>query len=409
MFRFVHAADIHLDSPLRGLSQREGAPEAEIRGASRRAFVNLVGLCLEEAVDFLLIAGDVYDGDWPDFSTGLFFNGQMRRLREAGIPVYLVSGNHDAASKITKSLSLPENVHAFPVKKPKSIMHPTLPVVVHGQGFATASVSENMSLHYPEVIEGCFNIGLLHCSIGDTPHAAYAPCTVADLQTKHYDYWALGHIHRRAVLHESPHIVYSGNLQGRHVGETGERGCYLVTVNDDLRLESLKFQALDVVRWEQCKVDLSGVEEMGDALQKIRSALAIASASASPRLLCVRLTLCGQSPLHSEFHAGKEAWQAEVVNAALEVSEAIWIERIRLETRTPVDLEQLAGQSDLTGQVIAALHALDVTEQPSSVTDLLGKLPVAAQGELKPADQDLKEHVKALVINALTGSTSHEI
>lgn len=409
MFRFIHAADLHLDSPLRGLSQREGAPEEEIRGASRRALENLVSLCLEEGVDFLLIAGDLYDGDWPDFNTGLFFNRQMLRLRDVGIPVYLISGNHDAESKITKSLSLPENVQAFPVKKPKSIKHPTLPVTFHGQGFATASVTENLSLNYPDASEGRFNIGLLHCSIGDSPHAAYAPCTVANLLTKHYGYWALGHIHLHAVLHEAPHIVYSGNIQGRHARETGERGCYVVTVSDDLAVERLDFKALDVVRWGQCEVDLSGVEDTSVALQKIRTVLVEAAASASPRLLCVRLTLSGQTPLHSEFHAGKEAWRAEVVNAAQEVSDEIWIERIRLKTQSPVDMEQLAGQSDLTAQVIEELQAMEVSEHPSSVTDLLGKLPPVAQGEMAQSDQELKENVTALVIDALTSSAKHEI
>ena len=409
MFRFIHAADLHLDSPLRGLSQREGAPEEEIRGASRRALENLVSLCLEEGVDFLLIAGDVYDGDWPDFNTGLFFNRQMLRLRDVGIPVYLISGNHDAESKITKSLSLPENVQAFPVKKPKSIKHPTLPVTFHGQGFATASVTENLSLNYPDASEGRFNIGLLHCSIGDSPHAAYAPCTVANLLTKHYGYWALGHIHLHAVLHEAPHIVYSGNIQGRHARETGERGCYVVTVSDDLAVERLDFKALDVVRWGQCEVDLSGVEDTSVALQKIRTVLVEAAASASPRLLCVRLTLSGQTPLHSEFHAGKEAWRAEVVNAAQEVSDEIWIERIRLKTQSPMDMEQLAGQSDLTAQVIEELQAMEVSEHPSSVTDLLGKLPPVAQGEMAQSDQELKENVTALVIDALTSSAKHEI
>ena len=409
MFRFIHAADLHLDSPLRGLSQREGAPEEEIRGASRRALENLVSLCLEEGVDFLLIAGDLYDGDWPDFNTGLFFNRQMLRLRDVGIPVYLISGNHDAESKITKSLSLPENVQAFPVKKPKSIKHPTLPVTFHGQGFATASVTENLSLNYPDASEGRFNIGLLHCAIGDSPHAAYAPCTVANLLTKHYGYWALGHIHLHAVLHEAPHIVYSGNIQGRHARETGERGCYVVTVSDDLAVERLDFKALDVVRWGQCEVDLSGVEDTSVALQKIRTVLVEAAASASPRLLCVRLTLSGQTPLHSEFHAGKEAWRAEVVNAAQEVSDEIWIERIRLKTQSPVDMEQLAGQSDLTAQVIEELQAMEVSEHPSSVTDLLGKLPPVAQGEMAQSDQELKENVTALVIDALTSSAKHEI
>ena len=409
MFRFIHAADVHLDSPLRGLSRREGAPEEEIRGASRRALENLVQLCLDQSVDFLIIAGDLYDGDWPDFNTGLFFNGQMRRLGEANIPVYVISGNHDAESKITKQLHPPANVHFFPTKKPASVDHPIHPVTLHGQGFANASVTENLSLGYPEPVKGRFNIGLLHCSIGDSSHAPYAPCTVANLLAKQYDYWALGHIHLHDVLNETPYIVYSGNIQGRHARETGERGCYLVTVDNDQTVINLEFHATDVVRWEHFTIDLSGVAETNVALDGIRTVLTEAVETATPRLLCARLTLTGQTPLHSQLHSSQEAWVAEVTNAALDVSEEIWIERIQLHTQSPMDLDQLAGQSDLTGQVITALTALDTSVLPDSVTELMSKLPPSAQNEMNDSETDRQQNVTALVIDALTSSAKHEI
>src|SRR3972149_747737 len=115
--KFIHVADIHLDSPLRGLERYEGAPVAELRGATREALESLVRVSLEERVDFVLIAGDVYDGDWRDYNTGLFFARQMTRLREAGIPVLLIRGNHDAASQITRELRLPENVNRFSTRQ----------------------------------------------------------------------------------------------------------------------------------------------------------------------------------------------------------------------------------------------------------------------------------------------------
>ncbi len=409
MFRFIHAADVHLDSPLRGLSRREGAPEEEIRGASRRALENLVQLCLDQSVDFLIIAGDLYDGDWPDFNTGLFFNGQMRRLGEADIPVYVISGNHDAESKITRQLHPPANVHVFPTNKPASVDHPSHPVTLHGQGFATASVTENLSLSYPEAVKGRFNIGLLHCSIGDSPHAPYAPCTTADLLAKQYDYWALGHIHLREVLNKAPHIVYAGNIQGRHAREAGDRGCYLVTVDNDQTVTSLNFHATDVIRWEHFTIDLKGVEETNSALDRIRTILTEAVAKAAPRLLCTRLTLTGQTPLHSQLHSDQEAWVAEVTNAALDVSEEIWIERIQLLTESPLNLDQLAGQSDLTAQVITALNALDTSARPDSATELLSKLPPAALNEINDAEHEKQQNVTALVIDALTSSAQNEI
>ncbi len=175
MLTFLHAADLHLDSPLRGLSRHEDAPVEAIRGATRRALINLVDLALEKQVDFVLIAGDLYDGDQKDYATALFFNQQMSRLKEAAIPVFAISGNHDAASVISKSLSPPDNVKFLSVRKPESVPLTGLPVTIHGQGFATASVQENLAIGYPGAVPDCFNIGLLHTSLaGSAEHDTYA-------------------------------------------------------------------------------------------------------------------------------------------------------------------------------------------------------------------------------------------
>ena len=102
-FKFLHAADLHLDSPLKRLARYEGAPVDELRSAPRAALRNLVSLAIEEKVDFVLIAGDLYDGDWKDYNTGLFLNQRLKELQSASIPVYLVKGNHDAESRISPS------------------------------------------------------------------------------------------------------------------------------------------------------------------------------------------------------------------------------------------------------------------------------------------------------------------
>ena len=149
--RFLHCADIHLDSPLRGLERYEGAPVEQVRGATRRAFENMVQCALREKVDFVVIAGDLYDGDWPDFNTGLFFAKGMAQLGESGIAVYVVRGNHDAASKLTRSLPLPKNVHLFPDKAPKSLTDDNLGLAVHGQSFATAAVFDDLAADYPPI------------------------------------------------------------------------------------------------------------------------------------------------------------------------------------------------------------------------------------------------------------------
>jgi DNA repair exonuclease SbcCD nuclease subunit len=118
MIRFLHAADIHLDSPLTGLERYEGAPVEELRGATRRALENLVELAIERELDFVLIAGDLYDGDWKDHNTGLFFVDRMNRLREAAIPVVIISGNHDAANRMTRSLRRPDTWNCSATSEP---------------------------------------------------------------------------------------------------------------------------------------------------------------------------------------------------------------------------------------------------------------------------------------------------
>ena len=292
MFRFLHAADTHIDSPLDGLEAYDGAPLEALRGATRAAFENLVLLALDEKVDFLLLAGDIYDGDWKDFSTGLYFSRQMARLRAAGIPVYLVAGNHDAASVLTRRLSLPDNVHVFSTRTAESRDVPGLPVAIHGRGFPQRAVPENLVPDYPAALPGRFNIGLLHTSLTGAPgHDDYAPCSLADLAGKGYQYWALGHVHLPQVVSRAPWVVYPGNTQGRHIRETGPRGCRLVTVGDDLEVLEAEFRALDVARWARLELDISAEPSLADVHARLGAALADAAAAAEGRLLAARVEI----------------------------------------------------------------------------------------------------------------------
>ena len=235
---FLHAADIHLDSQLHGLERYEGAPVDAIREATRRAFKNLVLAAIDRKVAFLLLVGDLYDGDWKDYRTGLFFNRQMSRLREAGVPVIVVSGNHDAASQLTKHLNPPANVHFLDTKAPETLVLEALRVALHGQGYASRVVKDDLSAAYPAPIPGLLNVGLLHTSVdGREGHEPYAPCTLEGLQNRGYAYWALGHVHAREVLAEDPWIVFPGNLQGRHAKETGPKGATLVEYEGDVILD----------------------------------------------------------------------------------------------------------------------------------------------------------------------------
>lgn len=352
-FRFLHTADIHLDSPLRGLAGHEGAAVKRIRAATREAFDNLIGQALEEDVAFVIIAGDLYDGDWRDYQTGLFFARQMGRLSAGGIPVFLLYGNHDAHSQITRRLVLPENVKVFSTQEPETFGIAEIGVTLHGQSFRQRDISDNLVPAYPEPIWGMFNIGVLHTGFGGRGgHANYAPCTLDDLVSKGYDYWALGHVHHAAVLHQQPHVIFPGNLQGRHIGEAGPKGAVLVTVEDGELTELLSVPA-DVVRWAQLIVRVEGCVQTIEVMDRVQKAVEDAAArDSNGRLLACRIELTGQTEVHDSLLVSTEHILAEARAAALGLGEEVaWIERVVIATQPISDPATLRAREDTVGEL----------------------------------------------------------
>ena len=357
---FLHAADIHLDSPLRGLERYEHAPVERIRGATRRAFERMIDLAVERRVDFVLIAGDLYDGDWRDYNTGLYLAKQLGRLRDANIPVYIISGNHDAANKMTRTLRLPGNVRVLDDSRPETVRLDDLGVAIHGQSFARAAVTENLAAGYPDAVSGWVNIGLLHTGLtGLEGHERYAPCTIDDLRGRGYDYWALGHIHTRKNHCNDPPVVFPGNPQGRHIRESGEKGCVLTTIGQGVSIAQ-SFHRLDVVRWERSRVDATELATEADLLDRVSAVLdeLLQSESDPERLLAVRVVLHGTAPLHDRLHAEAERYVAEVRNLALERgADRLWIEKVEFQTRR-VRLPVLPdGPIEELQEVLDELHA----------------------------------------------------
>jgi exonuclease SbcD len=329
MFTFLHAADIHLDSPLRRLDRYEGAPAEAFRQASRRAFDNLVELAVSETVDFIVIAGDLYDGDWKDYNTGLYFVSRMARFKEAGIAVFLVAGNHDAANRMTRSLRLPDNVTLFPADQPATVCLPGIDAAVHGQSFAAPAVKTNLAANYPAPVSGRFNIGVLHTALsGREGHEPYAPCTVDNLCAVGYDYWALGHVHRRDVVCEHPWIVFPGNLQGRHPGETGPKGCVRVDVSDS-GAARVRFEPLDVIRWEPLQLNVTGAADGFEMLDRFSRSLDVLLADSDALPVALRVHLNGQSAACSQILADSHHWINEIRSAAAGAGGGrIWVEKV---------------------------------------------------------------------------------
>ena len=378
-WKFVHVADIHLDSPMLGLEHHESAPVARLRGVTRRALENLVTLCIEEDAQFVLIAGDLYDGDWRDYNTGLFFVRQIARLREAGIRVFLIRGNHDADSVITRKLTLPENTHEFSTRRAESVAVEALNTTIHGRSYGRKAVTDDLSAGYPTPVIGQLNIGLLHTSAdGREGHERYAPCSVEGLVARGYDYWALGHVHNREILHEDPWVVFPGNLQGRHMRETGPKGCLVVTVEDGA-IAAVDFRSVDVLRWGVCELDVSSADSAAAALDLLRDELVQRLADANTVSLALRLRLYGQTPAQTAFGRRPTHWREEIRGLVLDLAaDEIWIEQVQFDTRTPLDLETLRHRDDPIGGLLRSIHQLR-TEDPERLSavfdDLLEKLP----------------------------------
>lgn len=406
MFKFIHAADIHLDSPLRGLARYEGAPAERIRGATREALKNLVQTAIEEKVAFVIIAGDVFDGDWKDYNTGLFFASQMSRLREAGIQVFLISGNHDAASKITRTLKMPANVVRFPTKHAETAILEEIGAAIHGQGFSRPDVTENLAANYPEALGGLYNIGVLHtAATGREGHEPYAPCSVEDMIGKGYDYWALGHVHKREILHESPWILFAGNTQGRHVREAGPKSCTIASVEDD-RSTNLDRKDLDVIRWTSLAVDCTEAQSGEDVVELVRSAIEFELAHTEGRMLAARVQARGSSRAHDALNSNPEKWINQIRAEATDASGGeIWLEKVSLHTSLAVDLTKLIGGDSPVSHLLNFMKELESDpSELSGLAELLAtvksKLPLELRSGEDAMDLEAPERIREILADA---------
>jgi DNA repair exonuclease SbcCD nuclease subunit len=408
--KFIHAADIHLDSPLVGLSAYQDAPAELLRHATRNAFENLISEAVAEEVDFVVIAGDLYDGPWRDFNTGLFFARQMGRLNAVNIPVYLLMGNHDAESEMTKRLVLPSNVFKFDAKKPQTFKIDHLRVALHGRSFKDAATTENLAVTYPAPVEGWLNIGVLHTALeGNTVHANYAPCSVAELQARGYQYWALGHVHEHRIIPGDCTIAFPGNLQGRHIREPGPRGALMVQASG-VDITSVDRFFVDVLRWHSLAVDVSQAATMTEAVAAVGHSLEkLLRGAEADKPLAVRVTLSGACHAHAELFGLEVQLREEVKAQAFSLgSDRLWIEKVRLET-TPVDTEDTVS---LRGDAVAELQTLlaDAPKDAALLTSmheelmvLIGKLPLDVLAAI-PALEDVRAGRLQNLVSATTPS-----
>jgi len=399
MIRFIHAADIHLDSPLKGLANRHNLPTDKILAATRDALVNLVTLAIDQKVDFVLLAGDIYDGDPEDLKANFHFNQQMGRLNQKNIKVVMITGNHDAKSKISKPLSPPKNLTILSAHQPESCeitKEGEVIAIIHGQGFLNQAEPRNLASTYPAPMPGKLNIGILHTSLdGREGHANYAPTTTNELINKGYSYWALGHVHTREVVNEKPYIIFPGNIQGRHIRETGAKGCYLVTFNDN-REAQLEFKPLDVFRWEAITVNLDGIEGESEFEGKLAETVESKKLPFNEIPHGIRIILTGNTSLHFWLICSQNRISENIQGIFDGISAGtLFLEQIKVETSN----ESTAIQNEALGEDALSILKQEIEKlkkNPKDLETLLKETPLAKLNREIPGDWKAKDDTTAI-------------
>ena len=406
-FSFIHAADLHIDSPLAGLGLKDRAVAERFARAGRRAVETLVAETIASEAAFLIIAGDVFDGDWKDVGTGLFFVRAIGALHRAGIPVYIVKGNHDAESVMSRDLPYPDTVHVFPSNKATTLQLDAQRVALHGRSFPHRLTGDFVQT-YPARRDGWLNIGVLHTSLdGTRGHEGYAPCSVDDLKRFGYDYWALGHIHATEIVSRDPWIVFPGNLQGRSVRETGAKGAMRVTVEDG-RIVEVTPLVLDGARWTHLEIDVGGIDDEADIIARIDAALIAAHSEAETRPLAARVTLRGATPLHNRLIARREPLQDDLRAGGFRIAEDCWIEQLKIKT-SPQQRAATISPNAETLDVDAILREAAADPDFAAIMERLikeieDKLPKDLRDELRNADTlaALGDDARALLAGVLS-------
>jgi len=343
------------------------------------------------------VAGDLYDTGLKSFESALFFNKQMARLKDAGIGVYLIYGNHDAASKLIKQIRPPSNVHVFRASEAQTFQDDGLRIAIHGQSFATPEITQDLAAKYPPPIPGFFNIGVLHTNLaGLSEHANYAPCSLETLKNKGYQYWALGHVHNRQILCTDPYVIYPGNIQGRNGKEQGEKSCELVTVSDAGAI-SIETIPTSVVPWFQTDIDASGCRTAEEVYERLRLGLEATLSQSRERVTAVRLRILGTTDAHGELSRDLEQVRHEAISIATECGKGLfWVERVEVSTSPRLNRDELLKRDDPIGEVVRIIASLRQDPAALASWSAIAELQKRLPDELVNGPEAVKLDVAAL-------------
>jgi len=352
LIKILHTADVHLDSPLRSLALRNSDLRDAIAAASRSAFGRLIDFAISEGVSAILISGDLFDGKERSARTGAFLMAELDRLGDAGIRVFYIKGNHDAENPITGTLDLPAHVHVFDAR---GGMEPLVDgIMIHGVSFADRHAPDSLLPRVTPPVPGAVNSAMLHSSLGGAMgHDIYAPCSLTDLVGMGFDYWALGHIHKRQVHSAAPWIVMPGTPQGRDIGESGPKSATLLTIDEgQIHISEVPSS---VVEFAQSELDVTETES-DEALRGLLKfhLSAIHNEIAAP-IGVIRLILTGKPKRHWQILRDRDVW-IEQVNELAQATGDLWIDKLLFDLSPPDATEGASGASDELATIMATIR-----------------------------------------------------
>jgi DNA repair exonuclease SbcCD nuclease subunit len=380
MIKILHTADVHLDYPLRSLALRDAELREKVQTSSRTALTRIVETAISEDVAALLIAGDLFDGAERSARTAAFLMLQLERLRARGIRVFYIKGNHDAENPLTGELSLPDNVHVFDGRRGGKVQF-TEDVWIHGVSFANRHAPESLLPKFHAPVEGAINIALLHTSLaGAEGHDPYAPCTVADLAAAGFDYWALGHVHRRQVHSKTPWIVMPGTPQGRDMGEPGPKSATLLNIDKEIEIKEVPTSVVEFLHIQIDATDADSDDDLRDALKRT---LHDASRNLSSESAVIRLELTGRTRRRWQILRDQDMWKETAAQYARE-SGTLWLDKVVLNLSDNAERGHSA-----TDELAGIMNT--IREEPgfsetcrAKIESILQELPPQRRAELLP-------------------------
>ncbi len=408
VFRFIHCSDLHIDSPFKGLLGTASGLEGPLREATERAWRNIVDLAIREAVDAVLVSGDIFDSADRSLRAQFKFREGLEQLRVAGIPAFIICGNHDPLESWARTLAFPDNVKLFQgdtvqcypvIRDGRSLAQ------IYGISYPTRDVQENLSLRFQRQPHDGFAIGMLHTNVGgNREHDNYAPCSVDNLRAAGFDYWALGHIHKREILSPAnPAVVYCGNSQARHFKEAEPKGCCLVTLREQADPD-IRFLPADAVRFLAVEVEVSGTPGPDELVSAVVEALEGPVAESQDRPIIARAVLKGRASPGVDVHEESLSALADEIASRL-ASSKISLELIN-RIRGLHNLQALAAEGNFLSDVVE-LYDEALAQPDKELTDELAELFSRWKGRsllepLTPDEmRDLLEQARDLTLDHL--------